>query len=283
MLKVDGVTVQLGSRALLDDVSVELASGEALAVLGENGAGKSTLLRLMAGDGVPHAARLTGDVWLNGRPMRQWSLAERAQMRAVLPQRPELAFSFSAREVAAFGRYPSSGGWLAVDDYSIADAALRLTDAAHLAHRDVTTLSGGEQARVHLAAVFAQLWEQSAPWPRYLLLDEPTAALDLAHQHHLLATAREFAQQRGIGIVAILHDLNLAAMYADRVLILLHGAALVQGAPAEVLQPATITDGFGVAARVLAHPLAASALIATAAQRGQGPALRVLSEGRGGL
>ncbi len=279
MLKVDCVTVKLGSRALLDSVGVELAPGETLAVLGENGAGKSTLLRLMAGDGVPYGARLTGDVRLNNRPVRQWSLAERAQMRAVLPQRPELAFSFSAREVAAFGRYPSRGGWLAADDYTIADAALRLTDAAHLAQRRHDAVGRRAGAHVHQRSVFAQLWEQSAPWPRYLLLDEPTAALDLAHQHHLLATAREFAQQRGIGVVAILHDLNLAAMYADRVLVLLHGQALAQGAPVDVLQPGMISDGFGVAARVLPHPLASSPLIATAARRGTGPALRALSEG----
>jgi iron complex transport system ATP-binding protein len=147
----------------------------------------------------------------------------------------------------------------------IAALALRLTDAWHLAAREVNTLSGGEQARVHLAAAFAQLWEEQADGPRYLLLDEPTAALDLAHQHGLLRAARDFAARRGIGIVAVLHDLNLAAMYADRVLLLHQGRALGLGPPASVLREATVAAGFGVRARVLAHPLAAAPLVATAA------------------
>jgi len=118
---------------------------------------------------------------------------------------------------------------------------------------------------VHLAAAFAQLWEEQAEGPRYLLLDEPTAALDLAHQHGLLLAARAFAARRDIGIVAVLHDLNLAAMYADRVLLLHQGCVLGLGPPAEVLSEAAIAAGFGVRAQVLAHPLAATPLVATAA------------------
>jgi iron complex transport system ATP-binding protein len=250
-------------------------------VLGENGAGKTTLLKTLAGDRPPARARVEGEVLLAGRPVHAWSLRERARLRAVLPQRSEIAFAFTARETAAFGRYavgdiaPPAFGRRRSESDSIVDAALQLTDALHLAHRDVTTLSGGEQARVHLAAVFAQLWERECEQPRFLLLDEPTAALDLAHQHHLLATAREFARARSIGIVAILHDLNLAAMYADRVMILLRGEVLAQGTPKDVLDVAVIRDGFGVAARVLAHPLTASALIATAARSAHGFSGRV--------
>jgi iron complex transport system ATP-binding protein len=262
----------LPTRALLTDVSLTVDTGELVAILGENGAGKSTLLKQLAGDRPPLGARVEGEVLLSGRPVRAWSLAERARLRAVLPQRSELAFSFSAREIAAFGRYAVAGasgrgGWLAPGEMAIADAALRLTDALHLAHRDVTTLSGGEQARVHLAAVLAQLWERESDHPRFLLLDEPTAALDLAHQHDLLATAREFAATRGIGIVAVLHDLNLAAQYADRVVILLRGEVLRSGTPPAVLDAGTIGDGFAVAADILAHPLVDSVLIATAARR----------------
>jgi iron complex transport system ATP-binding protein len=274
MLSAHGLTVRLPSRALLLDVSLAVLPGELMAILGENGAGKSTLLKQLAGDRPPPGARVDGDVMLADRQLRDWSLAERARLRAVLPQRSELAFSFSAREIAAFGRYAvggvsgttGRGGWLSADEYTIADAALQLTDALHLAHRDVTTLSGGEQARVHLAAVFAQLWERESDRPRFLLLDEPTAALDLAHQHYLLAAAREFAAARGIGIVAVLHDLNLAAQYADRVVILLRGQVLRAGAPRDVLDAPTIGDGFAVAANVLPHPLVDSALIATAAR-----------------
>ena len=267
MLVANSITVRLRDRTLLRDVSLAVAPGETVAILGENGAGKTTLLRALAGDRQPAGTHATGDVVLSGRAIHAWSLPERARLRAVLPQRPELAFAFTAREVAGFGRYAYRGGARAVDDRAIADAALQLTDAFHLAEREVATLSGGEQARVHLASAFAQLWETTSPLPRFLLLDEPTAALDLAHQHRLLETAREFAVTRGVGVVAILHDLNLAAMYADRVLVLWRGAVAAQGTPREVLQPATIGEAFSVAAQVLPHPLVDGMLIATASRR----------------
>lgn len=267
MLEASHVSVRIGARKLLDDVSLEVRPGHTVAIVGENGAGKSTLLKVLAGDRLPARAHASGGVNVSGRALSAWSLAERARLRAVLPQRPELAFAFTAREVAAFGRYPVSTRWRDPRDREIVDAALDLADALHLADREVTTLSGGEQARVHLAAAFAQLWETDHPYPRFLLLDEPTAALDLAHQHALLATARDFAASRNLGVLAILHDLNLAATYADRVVVLHRGRVLAQGSPIDVLQPRTIAEGFGVAAEVLPHPLTHGVLIATAAVR----------------
>jgi len=271
MLAARDLSVRLPGRTLLREVSFSVAAGETVAVLGENGAGKTTLLKMLAGDRPPPRARVEGEVMLAGRPVTSWPLAQRARLRAVLPQRSELAFSFCAREVAAFGRYAvgnpgARSSWLAGDDYAVADAALQLTDALHLAHRDVTTLSGGEQARVQLAAVFAQLWEASCGQSRFLLLDEPTAALDLAHQHHLLAAARSFAAARGIGIVAVLHALNLAAQYADRVVVLLNGTVLCSGPPEQVLDEERIGAAFAVRAAVLRHPLIDCALIASAAR-----------------
>jgi iron complex transport system ATP-binding protein len=267
MLDVRDVSVRIGARKLLDGVSLAMSAGETVAIVGENGAGKSTLLKLVAGDRLPPRAHLDGSVHVAGRDLRAWSLAERARLRAVLPQRPELAFAFTSREVAMFGRYPVSTRWRDPREREIVDEALALADAFHLADREVTTLSGGEQARVHLAAAFAQLWETDYPHPRFLLLDEPTAALDLAHQHALLASARGFAAQRNLGILAILHDLNLAASYADRVMVLHGGRVLAQGPPSEVLRPDTIAKGFGVAAHVLRHPITQGMLIATAAIR----------------
>ncbi len=260
MLACFSLSVRAGWRHLLNDIDVAVRPGEFVAVLGENGAGKSTLLRALAGESLA-PLRAIGRVELAGRPIHAWSSRERARLRAVLPQHAEPSFAFTAEEVALLGRFPY--GSTAVDR-AIARQALQLADAAHLAERDVTTLSGGERARVLLAAVFAQLWETEAEHPRYLLLDEPTAALDLAHQHHLLATAREFAARRRLGVLAILHDLNLAAQYADRVLVLRSGRLLAQGAPRDVLSPQLIADGFAVAAHVLAHPLKPAPLIATA-------------------
>jgi iron complex transport system ATP-binding protein len=261
MLECFSLCVRASWRRLLVNLDMRLEPGEFLAVLGENGAGKTTLLRALAGEPLA-PLRSSGRVTLAGRPIHAWSARERARLRAVLPQHTDLAFAFTAEEVARLGRYPHGG--TAVDDALIAARALQMADAEHLAQRDVATLSGGERARVFLAAVLAQLWETESDQPRFLLLDEPTAALDLAHQHHLLATAREFAATRGLGMLAILHDLNLAAQYADRVLVLRDGGLLAQGAPREVLTPALIAEGFAVAASVLAHPLKPAPLIATA-------------------
>ena len=264
-LHADGLSARIGTRTLLQALQLQVAPGETLAVLGENGAGKSTLLRLLAGERPAPPLQVQGEVRLDGRVLHRWPALERARRRAVLPQRPEVAFAFSAFEVAQLGRHAAVQRGSAREEQDIAAQALLLTDAWHLAAREVNTLSGGEQARVHLAAAFAQLWEEQADGPRYLLLDEPTAALDLAHQHGLLLAARAFAARRGIGIVTVLHDLNLAAMYADRVLLLHQGRVLGLGAPASVLSEATIAAGFGVRAQVLSHPLADAPLVATAA------------------
>jgi iron complex transport system ATP-binding protein len=266
MLACKSLSVHVGARLLLDTIDLLVAQDEVVAVLGENGAGKSTLVRMLAGDRLPATVRASGDVFLNGRPVRSWSVAQRARRRAVLPQQPDMAFAFTALEVAAMGRFPHGGG-NGPDDVAIARAALTLADASHLAHRDVTTLSGGERARVHLAAVFAQFWEHEAPTARFVLLDEPSAALDLSHQHELLLAVRAFAAERGIGVLMVLHDLNLAAQYADRVVVLQRGRVLATGTPRDVLDADTIGRGFAVAACVLPHPLAAVPLIATASAR----------------
>lgn len=262
MLACENLHVRAGWRWLLQGIDLRLAPPQVIAVLGENGAGKSTLLRALAGERLPPGMRVSGGVRLNGKPLAAYGARARARLRAVLPQHSETAFAFTALEVAALGRYAFGGH--GQEDRAIARQALALADAAHLENRELPTLSGGERARVHLAAAFAQLWERAVAAPRFLLLDEPTAALDLAHQHHVLACVRDFAAQRGIGVLAILHDLNLAAQYADRVLVLRDGRLLAAGAPRDVLTPTLVADGFAVAAHVLAHPLKPAPLIATA-------------------
>jgi iron complex transport system ATP-binding protein len=261
MLEAIDVTVTAGNATLLKRVSLRIRPGEVLALLGENGAGKSTLLRVLAGDLRPRA----GSVQLCGRPMYLWSMAERARRRAVLPQRTEVAFGYTAREVVLMGRLPYSDGVADADDRAIAREALARVDATHLEHRIVNTLSGGESARVHLARVLAQLWDDDRSLERHLLLDEPTASLDPAHQHLTLACARSFAGEHGLGVLAVLHDVNLAAQYADRIALLKGGRLIAEGSPRAVLTPEQLETCYGVQAVVLPHPRVEAPLVVLAA------------------
>ncbi|MFO1364824.1 MAG: heme ABC transporter ATP-binding protein [Burkholderiales bacterium] len=261
MLAAAGITVVAGGATLLREVSIALAPGELVALLGENGAGKSTLLKTLAGDLVPRA----GSVTMNGRPLRDWRLRERARLRAVLPQSAALAFGFSALETVLLGRHPHSDGVARAHDVEIARAALEQLDAAHLAGRLVTTLSGGELARVQLARVLAQLWPAERSTARYLLLDEPVASLDPAHQHLTLRVARSCAHEDGAGVLAVLHDINLAAQYADRVVLLKQGRVLAEGPPEAVFTPQALGDCFNVEATVVAHPRFSRPLVVVSA------------------
>ena len=260
-LAARGLGVRAPGGALLQDVALEIAAGECVAVLGANGAGKSTLLRALAGDRFEGTLRAAGEVSLGGRAIHAWRPGELARRRAVLPQSPAQAFGYTALELAALGRHAHPDA--RATSLAIARAALAATDAAHLAERAVPTLSGGERARAHLACALAQLWEAECEHPRYLLLDEPTAALDIAHQLDVLALVRA----RGLGVLAILHDLNLAGEFADRVVVLSRGRILAAGTPADVLEPDCIRTAFGVRAAAVPHPLRAGRCIAVARLR----------------
>ncbi len=211
-------------KALLRDLTLNVPAGHLHVILGPNGAGKSTLLRLLAGDLAPNS----GEILLSDQPLSGWSIADRARLRAVLPQRHELSFPFAAEEVVRLGR-------LAVgDDPSAVDAALHAADADALRYRRYTELSGGERARVQFARVLAQVWTPTPLGTRTLLLDEPTANLDLAHQHRCLRAARHFAAT-GVSVIAVLHDPNLAFAYADSVTLLSDGRIVAKGLPRDVL------------------------------------------------
>jgi iron complex transport system ATP-binding protein len=250
VLAAGAITVSAGGKTLLKDATLEVRPGEFLALAGENGAGKSTLLRVLAGDLRPKS----GQIGMNGYPLERWRLRERAHLRAVLPQDSAVAFGFTALETALMGRYPHCDGMPGECDRRIAREALERLDAAHLEQRLVTTLSGGERARVALARALAQIWEADERGPRYLLLDEPVASLDLAHQHNALRLVREFVRERGVGAVAVLHDLNLAAQYADRIAVLKAGRLAACGAPDAVLTERLVADCFAVRALVMRHP-----------------------------
>ncbi len=255
MLAVRNVHVRVGRSRLLTDVSLSVASGEVVAIVGPNGAGKSTLLKAMCGDVLP----TRGEVTLNGRRLRAWHRRERARVMAVLPQESTLAFPFTVLEVVMMGRTPHGG---AGDrrDQAIARAALEAAGMSAFEQRIYPTLSGGERQRVHVARVLAQVWEEPGNGARYLLLDEPTASLDLAYQHHTLETFRQFAA-RGAGVLAVLHDLNLAAQFADHIVVLRDGHQLASGCPHTVLTPGVIQAAFAFPATVMPHPSRACPLV----------------------
>jgi iron complex transport system ATP-binding protein len=247
MLEARHLTVAIGRRRLLDRVSVTLAPGELVVVLGPNGAGKSTLLGCLAGARTPTAGRVT----LDGRPLARLDARTLAGRRAVLAQNTVVTMPVHAEEVVALGRVPHAD--TAAGTRRVVAAALDAADASAFIARSVATLSGGEQQRVHLARALAQIWPDDGTRPRYLLLDEPTASLDLAHQVQVMATARALADV-GHGVLAILHDLNLAAAVADRLVLLDGGRLAAEGPPAAVLTVAGIAAVFGINVDVMARP-----------------------------
>ena len=233
--------------ALLQNIDFTLEAGSVLALAGPNGAGKSSLLRLIAGD-VPCSA---GSLSFGERPLSEWPLEERAQHLAVLPQLSLLNFPYTVEEVVLLGRIPHDSG--RVRDREILENVLQLTDTASLRERLYTQLSGGEKQRTQLARVFAQVWEESSLDGKLLLLDEPTSALDMAHQQQMLSTVKLLAR-RGCSVVLVIHDLNLAASIADRVLVLDKGQQVVLGTPKQVLTPPLFRQVFQVDVAIEQHP-----------------------------
>jgi iron complex transport system ATP-binding protein len=241
------LTVMAGGRAILEDASVALRAGEFVVVVGPNGAGKSTLLRALSGEMKVSA----GHVVLNGRKLQVWNADDQALQRAVLPQSPTLAFPFRVCDVVELGRYPHRGLASPHEHRAAIDGAMAAADVTHLALRDCRTLSGGELHRVHFARALAQVWTALPDGrTRHLLLDEPTSSLDLAHQSLVLSRAKTFAREGG-AVLAILHDLNLAAAFADRVLVMDQGRIVAEGRPREVLTASLIREVWQVEAAVL--------------------------------
>ncbi|MDV9170604.1 heme ABC transporter ATP-binding protein [Streptomyces sp. W16] len=240
LAEAEDLHVRLGQRAVLHGVSVPVRAGEVLALVGPNGAGKSTLLGAFAAD-LPAAA---GVVRIHGRPATEWSAPELALRRAVLPQSATLSFPFTVEDVVRMGRAPHTSS-PAEDDLAVAEAMAR-AEVTDFALRPFSALSGGERARVALARVLAQ----RAP---LLLLDEPTAALDLRHQELVLRLCRERAHA-GDAVVVVLHDLALAAAYAHRVAILRAGRVAADGPPRDVFTEELLSDVYDQAVEVFPHP-----------------------------
>tara|TARA_R110001599_G_scaffold69414_9_gene195598 strand:+ start:11910 stop:12689 length:780 start_codon:yes stop_codon:yes gene_type:complete len=247
LLALQSVDAAPWGDPVLTDINLRLEPGEVIGLIGPNGAGKSSLLRLLAGD----FAATSGSLRFAGRALDSWPRQQLAQRRAFLPQLSLLNFPYTVEEVVLLGRTPHSTGLRA--DQDIVRQVLRATDTLSLRNRLYTQLSGGERQRVQLARVLAQLWHSTDMSGTLLLLDEPTAALDLAHQQQLVTVIADIAA-RGCAVMLVVHDVNLAASVSDRLLVLDAGQAVASGSPEAVLTPALFRELFHAEVLVQPHP-----------------------------
>ena len=257
MLRVVDLNASYGRRQVLHNVSLDIPSGKVTVLIGPNGAGKSTLVRVISGVLSP----VSGTIQFlesSGQVKSLPSLApmKRASLVAVVPQASRLPPAFTAWQIVLMGRTPHLNflGQTSEQDEEIALQALRKVDAENLKDRLVGELSGGEQQRVLLARALAQ----ATP---ILLLDEPTSSLDLHYQVHFMESVRALARRENLAVLAALHDLNLAALFADTMALLVEGRIKVSGTPAEVLTPAHISEAYQLPVRVLPHPFTDALLV----------------------
>ena len=238
ILRALGVTYGFPERPrFLRSVNLDIAAGQCWGVIGPNGAGKSTLLRLLAGLLTPSS----GSLLLRGRPLGAISPRARARQVAFLSQQMPCDLPTTSREIVLMGRFPHRrfGLFESAADFKVADAALATTEASAFTDRPLASLSGGEAQRVHIAAAIAQQ-------PAVLLLDEPTASLDLYHELSIFSILRDLARREGLAVVVVTHDINLAARFCTDILLLDDGCPVAVGPPSEVSKPALLASAYKV-------------------------------------
>jgi len=239
MISASGITYHIGKSKILNNVTLRLANGEVTSVLGPNGSGKTTLLRCLVGNLKPKK----GTVIMDEKPIQHYSIEELAKRRAVLSQTTVVDFPFTALEIVLMGRSPHKQG----SHNKIAERALRMGDAFHLRRRIFPTLSGGEQQRVHLGRVLAQIHKCQNG---YLFLDEPTSALDLKHRHSILERIAKMALKQNLAVCIIMHDLSLALRYSKRAILMRKGRLIDIGKTKSVLSNKNIERVFEVPANI---------------------------------
>ncbi|KRE22661.1 iron-hydroxamate transporter ATP-binding subunit [Bosea sp. Root483D1] len=245
LFALDAVGFSIGERALLEPLTLDLPAGQVIGLLGHNGSGKSTLLKLLARQQRP----TRGNLRFAGRPIESWDNRGFARKVAYLPQQTPPAAGMLARELVALGRYPWHGalGRFGQRDRDKVREAMALTDIEPFADRLVDTLSGGERQRAWLAMLVAQDAD-------CLLLDEPIAALDLAHQLEVLTLVRQLSHRQDLGIVVVLHDVNMAARFCDEIVALHSGRLVARGTPEQIVRPDILRAIYGVEVGVMPHP-----------------------------
>lgn len=246
MLQVNNISYQIGSKGILRNCTLRLKPGTFTAIVGPNGAGKSTLLKAITNEVKPKY----GSVEVNGLSSSKLDSKELSRIRAVMPQHTSINFPFSIEQIIEIGRFPHNTS--PVENEEIIEKVIEKTKLQSYKGRTYQTLSGGEKQRVQLARIMAQVWDKS-PHPKYLLLDEPTSDLDILHQHALLGTARELLNDN-LGVLAILHDLNLAAQYADYLVFMKSGEIVMQGETHKVFTKENIEYTFNHPVQMLEDP-----------------------------
>ncbi len=242
----DNITVTAGKKKILNGLSCTVRENDFFVIIGPNGAGKTTLLKVLCGL-LPAAS---GTVSILGRPLGKYSRRKLAATVALVPQDMSLEFSFTVEETVLMGRAPHLGllEQEQVKDYTIAREAMRFTQVDHLADRRLDQLSGGERQRVMIARAICQQ-------PRIMLLDEPTAALDPAHQLIVMQLMQRLRKEENITVIMVSHDLNLAAMFGSLILLIKDGKDVVTGQPAEIMTPENLQQAYGCAMHIDNHPL----------------------------
>lgn len=243
-IELHDVHLTLGGKTILDNISVSFFPGQLTVLLGPNGAGKSSLLKMISGEW-----KSQGQISYFGSSAQSWDPSTLARHLGVLPQSSSLSFNFKVHEVVELGGMPLTANTTTIKN--IAQSYMQATDIEHLANRLYPNLSGGEKQRVHLARVLTQLAQSGSN--KILLLDEPTSASDLCHQHTTLQLARKLTAE-GATVIAVIHDLNLAAKYADRILMLHQARLIADGAPWQTLTADTIAKVYGWPVEVIPHP-----------------------------
>lgn len=252
MLQARDIHARLGGKPILHGIEFTAHDGQLTAIVGPNGSGKSTLLKALTGE-----IDSTGQLHLNGHDIRRLKPWQLAGMRAVLPQAATLAFPFQVIEVVRIGLRSGTAG----QRDRLPELALAAVGLDGYAPRLYQELSGGEQQRAQLARVLCQVWEPvEDDQPRWLLLDEPVASLDIGHQLQVMTLLRDYAR-RGGGVVAVMHDLNLSAMFADRMTVMARGRVTATGSPREVMTDATLSQTYNCPLRVNAAPEGQSFLL----------------------
>jgi len=256
MLKTENIHFHIGKKQILKGISAEFSAGEFNMILGPNGSGKSSFLKIFSGE----IDQYSGSVLYDGEKISHYKKEELAKRRAVMSQQPELSFPLMVEEVVMMGRYPHFTFNPNKKDEEICNEVMKQMNLTSFKERNYLTLSGGEKQRVQYARVLAQVWEKPATGHRYLFLDEPLTSLDINYQQEFLQVAARFTENNVV-LIAVMHDINLAIQYADKLFFLKEGELIAHGKPKDILTEELIKNVFNVPVTIINNPVTNTPLV----------------------